>query len=57
MTLGNAQIRLGIAYHGESFLGTNLMVTVLHTNVLKRELLLVYGCWSQQCRFDSLLEP
>ena len=57
MVLGNAQVHLGIANHGESFLCSYLMVIVAHADILKREFLLVHGCRSKQGCFNSLLEP
>ena len=57
MTFGNAQIHLCIANHGESLLGSNLMLAILYTDMLKRELLLVHGCRSKQGRFNTLPEP
>lgn len=44
MIFGNAQVYLGVAYHGEAFLGMYFMHVVLYTHILKRELLLVYSC-------------
>ena len=43
MVLGNAQVHLGIANHGESFLCSYLMVIVANADILKREFLLVHA--------------
>ena len=42
MILGNAQVRLGIANHRKTLLGSNLMVTIFHANVLTNSA--VNGC-------------
>jgi len=42
-----AQVHLGISNHGETLLGVYQMATILHSDVLKRELLLVH-CGGRQ---------
>ena len=46
-----------ITYHRKTLLGSNLMVTIFHANVLEGELLLVYGSRGQQGCFYTFLEP
>ena len=53
----NAQVHLGIANHGESFLGPHLMAAAIHAHVLKHELLLVHGGWGEQGSLNALPEP
>ncbi len=46
VVFGDTKIHLRMANHGESLLGSYLMTVVVHADILKRELLLVYGSWS-----------
>ena len=44
---GYAQVHLGISDYGETFIGVYQMTTILHSGILKRELLLV-NCGGRQ---------